>query len=48
MQSQIDIPPHKEVLALEAAAHMGFYEAPKETLKAIRKFTYKCFKGKGR
>jgi pimeloyl-ACP methyl ester carboxylesterase len=46
MQSQIEIPPHKEVLSLENAGHMGFYEAPKETLKAIRRFTYKCFKGR--
>lgn len=46
MMPQTEIPPYKEVLFLENAAHMGFYEAPKETLNAIRRFTYKCFRKK--
>src|SRR6185312_6074966 len=29
---QTEIPPHGEVLLLEDAAHMGFYESPKKTL----------------
>lgn len=43
---QTEIPPHSEVLLLEEVAHMGFYEAPKETLRAVRKFAYKCFREK--
>jgi pimeloyl-ACP methyl ester carboxylesterase len=43
---QTEIPPHKQVLLLENAAHMGFYEAPKETLRAIRSFAYRCFREK--
>jgi pimeloyl-ACP methyl ester carboxylesterase len=31
-------------LVLEHAGHMGFYEAPEETFKAIRKFSRMCFK----
>jgi pimeloyl-ACP methyl ester carboxylesterase len=41
---QTEIPKHKEVLLLEDAAHMGFYEEPKKTLRAVRKFSYKCFR----
>lgn len=48
MMPQTEIPPYKEVLLLENAAHMGFYEAPKETLKALRRFTYKCFRKKAK
>lgn len=43
---QTEIPPHGEVLLLEESAHMGFYEEPKKTLSAVRKFAYKCFKAK--
>ncbi len=32
---------------LEHAGHMGFYEAPEETFKAVRKFSRMCFLGKG-
>jgi len=46
MMPQTEIPPHKEVLLLEDAAHMGFYEAPKETLRAVRHFAHACFKEK--
>jgi pimeloyl-ACP methyl ester carboxylesterase len=46
MIPQTEIPPHSQVLPLENVAHMGFYEAPKQTLKALRKFTYKCFREK--
>jgi pimeloyl-ACP methyl ester carboxylesterase len=31
-------------LVLEHAGHMGFYEAPEETFKAIRKFSRMCFR----
>lgn len=48
IQPQTEIPPHKQVLTLENAAHMGFYEAPKQTLKAIRRFAYTCFRGKAK
>lgn len=46
MLPQTEIPPRKEILTLENAGHMGFYEAPNETLKAIRKFARRCFRGK--
>jgi len=46
MIPQTEIPPHKQVLLLEDAAHMGFYEAPRETLKTLRGFAYKCFREK--
>ncbi len=48
MLPQTEIPPHKQTLLLEEAAHMGFYEAPKITLRAVRKFAYKCFRDKSR
>ena len=31
-------------LVLEHAGHMGFYEAPEETFKALRKFSGMCFR----
>ena len=46
MLPQTEIPPHKRVLLLENVAHMGFYEAPKETLRALRRFIYRCFREK--
>ena len=33
-------------LVLEHAGHMGFYEAPEETFKALRKFSGMCFSAK--
>lgn len=33
-------------IVLEHAGHMGFYEAPEETFKAIKKFSRMCFVGK--
>ncbi len=33
-------------LVLEHAGHMGFYEAPEETFKALRKFSSACFRAK--
>jgi pimeloyl-ACP methyl ester carboxylesterase len=33
-------------LVLEHAGHMGFYEAPEETFKALRKFSAVCFRTK--
>ncbi len=43
---QTEIPRYKDVLLLEDAAHMGFYEEPKKTLRAVRKFAYRCFREK--
>jgi pimeloyl-ACP methyl ester carboxylesterase len=40
---QTEVPARKEVLLLENAGHMGFYEEPEQTLKALRKFARKCF-----
>ena len=37
------LPKHSFNIVLEHAGHMGFYEAPEETFKAIRKFSGKCF-----
>jgi pimeloyl-ACP methyl ester carboxylesterase len=34
---------HPHVLVLEHTGHMGFYEAPEETFKAIRTFARRCF-----
>ncbi len=33
-------------VVLEHAGHMGFYEAPEETFKAVKKFSAMCLKGK--
>jgi pimeloyl-ACP methyl ester carboxylesterase len=45
---QTEIPSQCKVLLLEDAAHMGFYEAPEETLKALRKFAKRCFRERKR
>lgn len=37
------LPKHSESLILEEVAHMGFYEAPKVTLQALRDFTARCW-----
>ena len=44
MLPQTEVPAHKEVLLLESAGHMGFYEEPEKTLRTIRRFAYKCFR----
>ena len=41
---QTETPADKEVLILENAGHMGFYEAKEETLNAIIKFANRCFR----
>lgn len=41
---QTETPADKEVLILENAGHMGFYEAKDETLNAIIKFANRCFR----
>ncbi|HTA26711.1 MAG TPA: alpha/beta hydrolase [Bacteroidia bacterium] len=43
---QAETPADKEVLILENAGHMGFYEAKEETLNAIIKFANRCFRMK--
>jgi pimeloyl-ACP methyl ester carboxylesterase len=43
---QTETPADKEVLILENAGHMGFYEAKEETLNAIIKFANRCFRMK--
>ncbi|HTB33134.1 MAG TPA: alpha/beta hydrolase [Bacteroidia bacterium] len=48
MMPQTEIPPYKKVVLLDEVAHMGFYEAPKETLRAVRGFAYKCFRDEAR
>ncbi len=45
---QTEIPPQSEVLLLENVGHMGFYEEPEETLKALRKFAKRCFRERKR
>ncbi|HXB12166.1 MAG TPA: alpha/beta hydrolase [Bacteroidia bacterium] len=45
---QTEIPSQCEVLLLENAGHMGFYEAPEETLKALGKFAKRCFRERKR
>ena len=45
---QTEVPSKCEVVLLENAGHMGFYEEPGETLNALRKFAYRCFREKKR
>ncbi|MBI4930951.1 MAG: alpha/beta fold hydrolase [Bacteroidetes bacterium] len=35
-------------IVLEHAGHMGFYEAPEETFKTVKKFSGMCFREKGK
>jgi pimeloyl-ACP methyl ester carboxylesterase len=44
MLPQTETPADKEVLILENAGHVGFYEAKEETLNAIIKFANRCFR----
>jgi pimeloyl-ACP methyl ester carboxylesterase len=41
---QTETPAEKEVLILENAGHMGFYEANEETLNVVMKFAHRCFR----
>lgn len=41
--AQALIPAHSEVLLLDDVGHMGFIEAPKQTLQALRHFALKCY-----
>ena len=43
MYPQIGLCKHPTVLMLEDAAHMGFYEAPKETVNELEVFSKRCF-----
>lgn len=44
MYPQIGLCKYPSVLMLENAGHMGFYEAPKETLKELELFAVRCFR----
>lgn len=44
MYSQMGLCKYPSVLMLEEAGHMGFYEAPKETLKELTAFADRCFR----
>jgi len=48
LKPQTELPTRKEVLVLENAGHMGFYEAPVETLTVLRRFAHRCFREKKR
>lgn len=41
--AQALIPAHSEVLLLDDVGHMGYIEAPKQTMQALRHFAQKCF-----
>ena len=43
VMDQALIPKHSEVLLLENVGHMGFIEAPEQTLQTLRCFALKCF-----
>ncbi len=44
MYPQMGLCKYPAVLMLENAAHMGFYEAPKETIKELQSFALRCFR----
>ena len=44
MLPQTETPADKEVLILENAGHVGFYEAKDETLNAVIRFANRCFR----
>jgi pimeloyl-ACP methyl ester carboxylesterase len=46
MYPQIGQCMYPSVVMLEDAGHMGFYEAPKETLKELELFASRCFRNK--
>lgn len=41
---QIGLCKYPSALMLDHVGHMGFYEAPKETIKELRKFAERCFR----
>lgn len=43
LMAQAVIPSHSEVLLLEDVGHMGYIEAPRKTLQALRHFVLKCY-----
>lgn len=43
MYPQMGLCKFPSVLMIENAAHMGFYEAPKETIEEMHKFATRCF-----
>jgi pimeloyl-ACP methyl ester carboxylesterase len=46
MYPQMGLCKYPSVLMLENVGHMGFYEAPKETMKELEKFADRCFRKK--
>jgi len=44
MYPQIGLCMYPSMLMLENVGHMGFYEAPKETVKALESFAQRCFR----
>lgn len=46
MYPQMGLCKYPSVLMLEEAGHMGFYEAPKETVKELKEFALRCFRNK--
>ncbi len=46
MYPQIGLCKYPKVLMLEDAGHMGFYEAPKETMKELDQFASRCFRNR--
>lgn len=46
MIQQAERPQRSRLLLLENAGHMGFFEEKKETLKQLRLFAQRCFRGK--
>ena len=45
MYPQMGLCKYPSVLMLENAAHMAFYEAPKETVNELQSFALRCFRG---
>ena len=46
MYPQIGVCKYPSVVMLEDAGHMGFYEAPTETMKALEAFALRCYRKK--
>ena len=45
MMPQAESPQRSRLLLLENSGHMGFFEAKKETLKELGRFSARCFRG---
>lgn len=43
LMAQAVIPSHSEMLLLEDVGHMGYIEAPRKTLQALKYFAMRCF-----